>query len=199
MIPPTWIQYFDYVVRIECTPMECLDTCPVAELDRQAGGSVSRVGKQRFGRNGAGWGMTSTGSEYNDSGGASRFFHVTPPVQPFIHSAKAGADERPFYWAWTCWCGHDAPPKAAVPCPTCGDKSVRRSHETVKPLYLIRQLVKLVTRPGGTVLDPFAGSGTTGEAALMEGMDAILIEREADYIPLIQQRIDRVESRPTLF
>ena len=44
-------------------------------------------------------------------------------------------------------------------------------HATVKPLALIRWLVRLVTRPGGRVLDPFAGSGTTGEAALLEGME----------------------------
>ena len=52
-------------------------------------------------------------------------------------------------------------------------------------------LVKLVTPEGGTVLDPFAGSGTTVEAALLEGFNVIGIEREAEYLPLIQQRIDR--------
>lgn len=65
-------------------------------------------------------------------------------------------------------------------------------HPTVKPLALMRWLVRLVTPPGGTVLDPFAGSGTTIEAALLEGFDVIGIEREAQYLPLIQQRIDRV-------
>ena len=65
------------------------------------------------------------------------------------------------------------------------------SHSTVKPLKLTRWLVKLVTPPGGTVLDPFAGSGTTLEAALLEGFDSIGIESEADYIPLIHARLDR--------
>jgi DNA modification methylase len=55
----------------------------------------------------------------------------------------------------------------------------------------MRWLVRLVTPPGGTVLDPFAGSGATAEACLIEGFDCIAIEREADYLPLIQQRIDR--------
>ncbi|AVJ49164.1 DNA methylase [Mycobacterium phage Bob3] len=65
------------------------------------------------------------------------------------------------------------------------------AHPTVKPLELMRWLVKLVTPPGGVVLDPFAGSGTTVEACLVEGFDCIAIENEADYIPLIEHRISR--------
>jgi DNA modification methylase len=65
------------------------------------------------------------------------------------------------------------------------------SHPTVKPLALMRWLVRLVTPPGGTVLEPFAGSGTTVEACLLEGFQCIAIEREADYLPLIVQRINR--------
>ena len=65
------------------------------------------------------------------------------------------------------------------------------AHSTVKPLALMRWLVRLVTPPGGLVLDPFAGSGTTGEAALLEGMRCYLVEREHDYIKLIEARIAR--------
>jgi len=68
------------------------------------------------------------------------------------------------------------------------------AHPTVKPLSLMRWLVRLVTPPGGVVLDPFAGSGTTVEAALLEGFDVIGIEREADYLPLIAARINRTEG-----
>ena len=64
-------------------------------------------------------------------------------------------------------------------------------HPTVKPLAIMRWLIRLVTPPGGTVLDPFAGSGTTIEAALIEGFEPIGIEMEPDYLPLIQHRIDR--------
>lgn len=64
-------------------------------------------------------------------------------------------------------------------------------HSTVKPLALMRQLVRLVTPPGGVVLEPFAGSGTTIEAAILEGFRVIGIEREVDYWPLIRQRIAR--------
>lgn len=62
-------------------------------------------------------------------------------------------------------------------------------HPTVKPVSLMRWLCRLVTPPGGVVLDPFAGTGTTGLAAMAEGFDAILIEREADYVADIHRRI----------
>jgi site-specific DNA-methyltransferase (adenine-specific) len=55
----------------------------------------------------------------------------------------------------------------------------------------MRWLVRLITPPGGTVLDPFAGSGTTGEAAMLEGFDALLIERDATYATDIRHRIKR--------
>lgn len=61
-------------------------------------------------------------------------------------------------------------------------------HPTVKPIALMQHCVRLVTRPGGIVLDPFAGSGTTGEAARREGMDAILIEREGQFVADIHRR-----------
>lgn len=65
------------------------------------------------------------------------------------------------------------------------------AHPTVKPLDLMRWLVRLVTPPGGTVLEPFAGSGTTAEACVIEGFHCIAIEREADYLPLITQRLTK--------
>ena len=66
------------------------------------------------------------------------------------------------------------------------------AHPTVKPLTLMRTLVSLFTPPGGIVLDTFAGSGTTVEAALLEGFNVIGIEKTGEYLPLIQSRIDRV-------
>ena len=68
------------------------------------------------------------------------------------------------------------------------------AHSTVKPVTLMRWLVRMVTPPGGVVLDPFAGSGTTLEAAMLEGFNVTGIEREADYLPLIQARIDRATT-----
>lgn len=65
------------------------------------------------------------------------------------------------------------------------------AHPTVKPLDLMRWLVRLVTPPSGTVLDPFAGSGTTAEACFIEGFRCVTIERNANYLPLIRARFDK--------
>ena len=62
-------------------------------------------------------------------------------------------------------------------------------HPTVKPVALIRYLCRLLTPPGGTVLDPFAGSGTTGAAAVAEGMSSLLCEREQEYVDDIRRRL----------
>ena len=67
-------------------------------------------------------------------------------------------------------------------------------HPTVKPVDLMRWLVRLVTPPGGTVLDPFAGSGTTGMACMAEGLDCIMVEREAEYVEDIRRRIAHVRG-----
>ena len=76
-------------------------------------------------------------------------------------------------------------------CGRCGAPAKREAHPTVKPLSLMRWLVRLVTPPGGTVLEPFAGSGTTVEACIVEGFDCIAIEKGDEYLPLIMQRIHR--------
>jgi DNA modification methylase len=99
-----------------------------------------------------------------DSGGASRYFPT------FRYQAKAPTAERPSYVT---------------------EDGRKVTHPTVKPLGLMRWLVRLVTPPGGVVLDPFAGSGATVEACLIEGFDCIAIERDSESLPLIQQRIDR--------
>ncbi|MFD4406646.1 DNA-methyltransferase [Nocardia sp. NPDC058499] len=69
-------------------------------------------------------------------------------------------------------------------------------HPTVKPIALMRWLVRLVTPPTGLVLDPFAGSGTTAEACALEGKRCIAIEREATYLPLILARL--VKPKPVM-
>lgn len=78
----------------------------------------------------------------------------------FFYSAKADADDR-----------------------------IGSKHPTVKPVDLMQWLVRLVTPKGGLVLDPFAGTGTTGEAAFREGMRAVLIEREEEYQNDIRRRM----------
>ena len=70
------------------------------------------------------------------------------------------------------------------------------AHPTVKPVDLMQWLVRLVTPKGGTVLDPFAGTGTTAEAAYREGMYCILIERETEYQADIRRRMALVLAGP---
>jgi DNA modification methylase len=105
-----------------------------------------------------------------ETGGASRYFlRIAETVDSlparFRYTVKAGQDERV--------------------------KVNGIAHPTVKPLELMRWLVRLVTPPGGTVLEPFAGSGTTVEACILEGFGCVAVERDPDYLPLIRQRIDR--------
>lgn len=66
-------------------------------------------------------------------------------------------------------------------------------HPTVKPIALMRWLTKLVTPPGGLILDPFAGTGTTGEAAILEGFRYFLIEQDAVYCADIERRLARAK------
>jgi len=69
-------------------------------------------------------------------------------------------------------------------------------HPTVKPLALMRYLVKLVTPPGGTVLDPFLGSGSTAVACVLEGFDWIGCEMTEDYWPIIEARVEWAHNQP---
>jgi hypothetical protein len=69
-------------------------------------------------------------------------------------------------------------------------------HPTVKPLALLRYLSRLTKTPtGGVVLDPFAGSGTTIAAALLEGRDAIGIELDAEYFEIMRRRVEAVQAQ----
>ncbi|MDB5458135.1 MAG: Site-specific DNA-methyltransferase [Caulobacter sp.] len=115
-----------------------------------------------------------------DSGSAARFFYC----------AKAKPSER----VVSCTvCGARAFAKVRCDCVDPADPSKKagtQSHPTVKPVALMRWLCRLVTPAGGVVLDPFAGSGTTGAAAMREGFGAILIEREARFVADIHARLD---------
>jgi DNA modification methylase len=71
----------------------------------------------------------------------------------------------------------------------------RNHHPTVKPTALMRYLCRLVTPPGGIVLDPFMGSGSTGKAAILEGFQFIGIEREAEYVAIAKARIVKAEAQ----
>jgi hypothetical protein len=70
------------------------------------------------------------------------------------------------------------------------------THPTVKPLALMQYLVRLITPPGGLVLDPFTGSGTTGVAAIREGVRFVGIEQSAEYAALAERRIQAASQLP---
>jgi site-specific DNA-methyltransferase (adenine-specific) len=117
---------------------------------------------------------------HDDEGGASRFFYVP----------KASRDERemglerlkPLKTAWNENFGafqHDP-----------HRRPIRNQHPTVKPIDLMRYLIRLVTPRGGLVLDPFLGSGTTLIACRLEGMAGVGVEKNSEYEPIIKGRIN---------
>ena len=110
-----------------------------------------------------GWQSDNRQTANVGSGGASRFFPV------FKYQAKAPKKERPVIER---------------------EDGTKIQHATVKPLALMEWLVSLIVPPGGVVLDPFAGSGTTLQAAINKNFHAIGIEQDADYIKLIEKRLE---------
>ena len=169
-----------------------LDEDAGAMLDEQSGISRSAGGRVGNAGGGAVENVPTAAHHkgdpgFGDTGGASRFFYCP----------KAGRKER------------EAGLREAglrEPGGTVGDdggaqhnKNVRMAanhHPTVKPVALMRYLVRLVTPPGGTVLDPFLGSGTTLMAAAFEGFNAIGIEREAEYVEIAKARVAWAERQP---
>jgi DNA modification methylase len=133
------------------------------ELDEQTG--VLRSGFMAAGteREGIGYqgglGNRVRHDTHGDSGGASRFFYC----------AKASPAER----------------NAGLG----GETERQNSHPTVKPINLMRWLCRLVTPPGGVILDPFLGSGTTGCAAVLEGFDFLGVEKLGEYMAIAETRI----------
>jgi site-specific DNA-methyltransferase (adenine-specific) len=76
-----------------------------------------------------------------------------------------------------------------------GLENLPNAHPTVKPTTLMSYLINLVTPEGGTVLDPFTGSGSTGKAAVLNGFDFIGIEMTEEYLPIIEGRLKHAEKK----
>lgn len=147
----------------------CAEDCPVGQLDRQSG--VTTSGSRKAGTYGLMGYMGADAApmpEVNGDTGGASRFY---PV--FRYQAKAPASERPRLEDGT-------------------------AHETVKPLGLISWLIRLITPPGGTVLDMFAGSGPVSEAAIVEGFRCVLIEQDAKSAALIRKRLSK-PIQPLLF
>lgn len=130
-----------------------------------------------------GWANSSPGEgveavdQFGDSGSAARFFQECPPDKPrLVYCPKASQTER-----------------------NQGLNGPTNHHPTCKPLALMRYLVKLITPPGGLILDPFMGSGTTGKAALQEGFSFLGVEISEEYFPLAVARIASAEGSTLRF
>jgi DNA modification methylase len=155
----------------------CAPGCPVAMMDAQSGTLKSGepgVRRKPHETNAMAGMLGLTGERetgIGDAGGASRFFptfsYDDHDLDLFLYCAKASTKDRGGKW---------------------------NNHPTVKPIALMRWLVRLVTPPGGVVLDPFLGSGTSGVAALREGFSFIGIEREAPYVEIATRRIAEVTA-----
>jgi site-specific DNA-methyltransferase (adenine-specific) len=134
-------------------------------------------------------------------GGASRFFYVAKASKRDRNEGLEGME------------GKEIGAKGnglARSCATCGasilnpcqcenrtfvNPTRQNFHPTVKPTDLMRYLIKLITPPGGTVLDPFTGSGSTGKAAILEGFRFIGCELTEDYVPIIEGRLKHAELK----
>lgn len=183
-------------------PNVLMDDTAAALLDAQSGESTSKRADRGKGIDGATFrnpnGAMHGVRGHNDKGGASRFYPVLPIDDPdtlrFLYQPKASRAERNAGLDGlperdSRRHGDTGPSNNAKP---NGQTAIREGnhHPTVKPLALMSWLLTLVTPPGGTVLDPFAGSGTTGVAAAQLGVPCVLIEQEEEYLPIIAGRID---------
>lgn len=116
-----------------------------------------------------------------DHGGASRFFYCAKARRGERDAGLTG-EKKPLNWS----AGTQSPGTFQSP---NTERAVRNHHPTVKPLDLMQWLCRLITPPNGLVLDPFCGSGTTGRAALAEGLRFMGIEIEPEYAAIAEARL----------
>jgi DNA modification methylase len=182
---------------------DCARDCPVAELDRQSGptgacapvrgSEPSSSTKNVYGKR-----ARVPGAFHGASGGASRFFPCFRYVaKPSRTERDAGCEDLPLRTGGEATDRQDG--TAGLRSPRAGagrTGGARNYHPTVKPVALVEWLVQLVTPPGGVVLDPFLGSGTTGCAAVRLGFDFIGVEKEAEYVRIAEKRIALAAAAP---
>lgn len=162
--------------------------------------SVSRpVKPENAGESGDG---TKRGLFANISAISSAYYDTETSAARFFYCAKASREdrnegcealaERPLHWS----SGSESPGTFQG---EGTNKAARNNHPTVKPTDLMRYLCRLVTPPGGVVLDPFMGSGSTGKAACLEGFQFIGIELEPEYFDIATARIRPATQQRRLF
>ena len=137
---------------------------------------------------------------YGDLGSAARFFYCAKASRAEREAGCEGMEVKP------CGSLKDESDGDTRVGKVRSDGAIQHSshpvacnfHPTVKPLALMRYLCRLVTPPGGLILDPFMGSGTTGMAAKAEGFRFVGIEKEAEYCEIAERRIRSVEAQLAL-
>jgi site-specific DNA-methyltransferase (adenine-specific) len=156
-----------------------LDEVAAAALDAQAGERPTSGGVLRRGASigyGGSAGSQTPGVGYGDSGGASRFFYCAKASKA---EREAGLSELPAV------VGANGSGSAVF---QVAARARRNTHPTVKPLALMRWLVRLAVPVGGSVLDPFTGSGTTRLAAIAEGRQFVGVELSHEYLAIAAAR-----------
>lgn len=175
-----------------------LDEDAAAALDAQSGETVGDgVRRAGVGRRPGGFADVGAangdprpcGTMYGDSGGASRFFYTAKASRSERERGLDGQPRKPG--------GAHRHGQGSIGSKDGRDRPVGNHHPTVKPLALMRYLVRLVTQPGELVLDPFTGSGSTGVACVEEGRRFIGIELSPEYAEIARRRI--AAAQPTLF
>lgn len=168
---------------------ECVPECPVRILDEQTGELTSgRLQSHHKRSGGSAIGTFAirdrTGEPANyggDSGGASRFFYTAKANRAERDAGLLGEPDRVLQT-------HGETGPAAGKPNGQGPITAKNYHPTVKPIDVMRWLVRLITPGRGPVLDPFAGSGTTGCAAALEWCDSVLIDLDAGHADLCRAR-----------
>lgn len=132
--------------------------------------------------------LAGDGQRYGDTGGASRFFYCAKASKRDRDEGLEGMELRPSYMV------ENGSKTSGLNGERYDRQTMARNHHpTVKPTSLMRWLVRLVTPPGGVVLDQFCGSGSTGKAAVLEGFNFIGIEKEAEYLEIAKRRIEAAQ------
>ena len=125
-------------------------------------------------------GKSTSENQHGDSGGASRFFYVAKASRKEREEGLEHLPTKTLNRVNSGGLEHE---------PRFAPVQVKNNHATVKPIKLMQYLVRLVTPKGGTVLDPFGGSGTTGIAAVKENFGYVLIELDKDFCEIAEARI----------
>jgi DNA modification methylase len=167
-----------------------LDEVTAGLLDEQSGERASGGGAKGVMGGSFGNGKDNpnrANSLYYDTGGASRFFYVAKASK---RDRNEGLEELPDTHP-SAVTGRKVGSAGAQNGGYAGMTETPRKniHPTVKPTQLMRYLIKLVTPAGGTVLDPFTGSGSTGKAALLDGYQFVGAELTEEYLPIIEGRL----------